>query len=91
MPTDDLQDPGLRLSRNKLDIAKRIVQMTTSPLDQDPIPPYITKACYVYIYISLRMSEQVEETAGYPDNGFSSCCITEFSKENIQLPWVEGK
>ena len=41
-----------------------------------PVPPYIAKACYVYIYIALKMSEKVVERPGYPDNGFSSCCVT---------------
>ena len=63
-----------------------MVEVSVSPIDQMPVPPYIIKACYVYIYIALEMSEAVVETAGYPHNGFSSCCITEMSKENIQLP-----
>ena len=74
VPSHDLQDPGHRLSRHKLDLAARLVNMTTSPFDQTPVPPSIAKACYVYIYINLEMTEQVKETAGYPANGFKSCC-----------------
>jgi len=74
VPSNDLQDPGHRLSRHKLDLASRIVNMTASPFDQAPAPPSIAKACYVYIYISLEMTEEVTETAGYKANGFRSCC-----------------
>ena len=75
----------MRLSRNKLELAKRLVELATSSASP-PGPPRVVKACYVYIYIALEMSEAVVETAGYPGNGFSSCCISHNSKENILLP-----
>ena len=51
-----------------------------------PVPPHIAKACYVYIYIALKMSEKVIERPGYPQNGFSSCCVTEgMSKEKFNF------
>ena len=77
VPSHDLQDPGHRLSRHKLDLADRLVNMTTSPFDQAPVPPSIAKACYVYIYISLTMTEEVTETQGYPEHGLRSCCKEE--------------
>ena len=59
--------------------------MTTG--DIRPVPPYIAKACYVYIYIALKMSEKVKEMPGYPDNGFSSCCVTaRMSQEKFNFP-----
>ena len=57
--------------------------MTTGHIP--PVPPYIAKACYVYIYIALRMSEKVIEMPGYPHNGFSSCCVTAKEKFNFLL------
>ena len=39
-----------------------------------PAAPTIARACYVYIYISLEMSEAVVETGGYADHGFRACC-----------------
>merc|ERR1711970_853032 len=77
VPSHDLQDPGHRLSRHKADLASRIVNMTASPFDQAPSPPSILKSCYVYIYISLEMTEEVILTEGYKDNGFQSCCRSE--------------
>ena len=74
VPSHDLQDSEHRLSRHKLDLASRIVNVTTSAFDQTPKPPSISKACYVYIYINLDMSEQVTETPGYQSHGFQSCC-----------------
>ena len=71
VPSYDLADPGHFVSRYKQELARRIVQMTSS---KAPIPPVIQKACYVYIYIALMMSEQVTETKGYSSQGFSSCC-----------------
>ena len=44
-----------------------------------------TKACFVYIYINLEMSEAVEETDGYPDHGFSACCSTSRSSNTSCL------
>ena len=84
VPTHDLEDPGQRLSRNKLDLAQRIVEVTTGQIAS--VPPHIAKACYVYIYIALRMSEKVIERPGYPHNGFSSCCVTAgMSKEKFNF------
>merc|ERR1712055_1223485 len=77
VPSNDLQDPGHRLSRHKADLASRIVNMTASPFDQAPSPPSILESCYVYIYISLEMTEEVRLTEGYKDNGFQSCCRSE--------------
>ena len=59
MPSHDLSDPGHRLSRHKLDLAKRILNMTSASSHQAPVAPTIAKACYVYIYIALAMSEEV--------------------------------
>ena len=54
--------------------------------DIPPLPPYIAKACYVYIYIALKMSEKVIERPGYPHNGFASCCVTVgMSKEKFNF------
>jgi len=75
VPSHDLADPGHRISRHKLDLATRILNMTHNKVDT-PMAPTITKACFVYIYINLEMSEAVEETEGYPDHGFSACCST---------------
>merc|ERR1712203_477051 len=47
--------------------------------------PTITKACFVYIYINLEMSEAVQETEGYPDHGFSACCSTSRSSNTSCL------
>ena len=43
------------------------------------------KACFVYIYINLEMSEAVEQTDGYPDHGFSACCSSERSSNTSCL------
>ena len=43
------------------------------------------KACFVYIYINLEMSEAVQETEGYPDHGFSACCSTSRSSNTSCL------
>ena len=43
------------------------------------------KACFVYIYINLEMSEEVEQTNGYPDNGFSACCSSSKSSNTSCL------
>ena len=51
-------------------------------LDQTPVPPAIDKACNAYIYISLIMTEEVKETAGYPANGFKSCCQDSTRSQN---------
>ena len=59
VPSHDLSDPGHRLSRHKLDLAQRILNMTSSTGQQAPVAPTIAKACYVYIYIALAMSEEV--------------------------------
>merc|ERR1719266_3015262 len=58
--------------------------MTHNKVDT-PLAPTITKACFVYIYINLEMSEAVQETEGYPDHGFSACCSTSRSSNTSCL------
>ena len=72
VPSLDLAEPGRRLSRHKAEVASRLVSMTAWPR-----PPAMQKACFVYIYIALRLTEAVLETPGYKDHGFSSCCVTQ--------------
>ena len=72
VPSLDLAEPGRRLSRHKAEVASRLVSMAAWPR-----PPAMQKACFVYIYIALRLTEAVLETPGYKDHGFSSCCVTQ--------------
>jgi len=82
VPTFDLPDPGQRVSRHKSEVTERIVKMTGS--ESIVIPPTIQKACYVYIYIALIMSESISVKAGSPtrNQGFSSCCVSDRTQVN---------
>ena len=59
----------------QLEVANRLMNMTKYQQ-----PPVIQKACYVYIYIALRMTEIVTENLSHKNNGFSSCCMTNKDK-----------
>ena len=67
----------------QLELANRLVNMTKYQQ-----PPVIQKACYVYIYIALRMTEVVTETAGHKNSGFSSCCVTDKNKVRYIIPMI---
>ena len=82
---DDWNDRILNMTHNKVDTPlaptiTKVVWLIPIQLSQ-----HIMKACFVYIYINLEMSEAVQETEGYPDHGFSACCSTSRSSNTSCL------
>ena len=85
---------SMALMASMLDSSTRILNMTGREV-AGPAAPTIAKACYVYIYISVEMSEAVVETEGYPEHGFSACCCSSSTPSSClqsggsQAAWID--